>query len=90
MTKIIVVRHAQSLANEKGIFIGHMDMDLSELGKKQAELLGKYLLDKAFPIDVIYSSDLSRAMKTAEPTAITHGLEIIPDARLREICGGDW
>ena len=90
MTKIIVVRHAQSLANEKGIFIGHMDMDLSELGKKQAELLGKYLLDKTFPIDVIYSSDLLRPYHTVKPYAEAVGKEIIKDKELREIYAGKW
>ncbi len=88
MTTLIVVRHGQSISNVRGTFTGQMDSPLSELGVLQAEKTAEYLRDRH--IDVIYSSDLCRAMQTAAPTARDHGLEVIPDARLREICGGDW
>ena len=88
MTTLIVVRHGQSLSNIRGTFTGQMDSPLTELGMEQAKKTAILLKDQ--PIRAIYSSDLERAMKTAEPTAILHGLEVVPDARLREICGGDW
>ena len=87
-TTLIVVRHGQSLSNINETFTGQMDSPLTELGHKQAACTAEYLAD--FSIDVIYSSDLMRAMQTAQPVAESHGLEIIPDTRLREICGGDW
>ena len=87
-TNLIVVRHGQSLSNIRETFTGQMDSPLTELGHKQAACTAEYLAD--FSIDAIYSSDLMRAMQTAEPVAKSHGLEIVPDARLREICGGDW
>lgn len=88
MTTLIVVRHGQSVSNVNGTFTGQMDSPLTELGVLQAQRTAEYLKDRK--IDVIYSSDLSRAMQTAEPVARMHGLNIIPDVRLREICGGDW
>ena len=88
MTTLIVVRHGQSVSNVNGTFTGHMDSPLSELGVLQARKSADYLKNKQ--IDVIYSSDLKRAMQTAEPLASAKNIEIIPDRRLREICGGDW
>lgn len=90
MTTLIIVRHAQSLANKAELFIGHKDMDLSELGVIQAKLLGEYLVNKKFPIDAIYSSDLLRPYHTVEPYAKAVGMEIIKDRELREIYAGQW
>ncbi len=90
MTTLIVVRHAQSLANKEELFIGHKDLDLSDLGFMQAELLGKYLYEKEYPIDVIYSSDLLRPYHTVEPYAKLVSKEITKDKKLREIYAGDW
>ncbi len=88
MTKLIFVRHGQSVANLERVFAGHMDTHLTELGMLQAECTAHFLRD--YPIDAIYASDLTRAMQTAAPTAAMHGLEIIPDVQLREIFAGDW
>ncbi len=90
MTKLIIVRHAQSLANKAEVFIGHKDMDLTDVGHEQARLLGEYLVEKAFPIDVIYSSDLLRPYHTIEPYAKAVGKDIIKDKGLREIFAGEW
>lgn len=87
-TKIIMVRHGFSLANEADKFAGHWDIDLTELGKKQAEMAGKYF--KNHPVDVLYSSDLLRAYHTAEPISKALGLPIHTDKGLREIKAGEW
>ena len=55
----------------------------------QAEITAEYVL-KNYKIDAIYSSDLSRSVKTAQPIADALGLPIKTDARLREIHAGDW
>lgn len=89
MTRLILTRHGQSIANQEHLFAGHSDFDLSELGYAQAELTSRYILDNYSP-DVIYSSDLKRAYNTASPTARALGLEIIRDTRLREIFAGQW
>jgi len=89
MTRLILIRHGQSMANFEEKFAGHSDFDLSELGRKQAELAAKYLLETE-KIDAIYASDLLRAYNTAVPSARAFGLEITPDTRLREIFAGEW
>lgn len=89
MTRIIIVRHGQSLANVDAIFAGHSDFDLSEFGHEQARLVGEYL-SKNENIGAIYSSDLSRAYNTAVPTSKLTGIPIIKDKGLREIYAGLW
>lgn len=89
MTKLILIRHGQSLANERNLFAGHSDFDLSELGHTQAALAAEYLA-KYEHIDAIYASDLLRAYHTATPIAKRLGLPVIKDTGLREIFGGRW
>ncbi len=90
MTRLIIVRHANSIANRDHVFIGHVDMNLSDVGHEQARLLGEYLVKKAYPIDAIYSSDLLRPYRTIEPYAKAVGKEIIKEKGLREIYAGEW
>ena len=89
MTTIYMIRHGESKANEKDVFIGHTDLELTELGKKQAEMTAAYLLKTVKP-DVIYSSDLKRAYHTAEVTAQKYGMEIRTEQGIREIYAGEW
>lgn len=89
MTTLIFVRHGQSLANSTCSFAGNTDIDLSDIGKKQAELAADYIF-KNFPIDIIYSSCLKRAYNTALPTANKFGLEVIATRDFIEIYGGLW
>lgn len=87
-TTILIVRHAKSIANEKGLFGGITDYDLSEKGFTKAENLATRLID--FTIDAIYSSPLKRAIQTITPTAKAKGLKtnIVDD--LREMNVGTW
>ncbi|MBO5868861.1 MAG: histidine phosphatase family protein [Oscillospiraceae bacterium] len=87
-TKFYLVRHGQSQGNLLGLFLGHTDMDLTELGYRQAELAAEYLKD--IPVDVIYASDLQRAYHTGCPTAEAKGMEIHKSAALREVYAGLW
>lgn len=89
MTTLILVRHGQSTGNFQEIYCGQLDYPLSEKGFMQAELTGAYLKEN-YRIDAIHSSDLSRAMQTAEPTAKAFGLKTVPEKDLREICVGEW
>ena len=63
MVKLYFIRHGESLANQKDVFIGQYDFDLTEKGRKQAEMVADYLKD--VKVDAIYSSDLLRAYHTA-------------------------
>ena len=89
MTKILLVRHGYSEYNHVKKFTGHLDISLTPLGVKQAEITAQYLLER-YKIDGIYSSDLSRAVHTAKPVAEALGLSIVTDKRLRELNLGDW
>lgn len=82
VTRLLLVRHGQSAGNAEGRFGGHSPTPLSELGKKQAELTAKTLAKEK--ITAIYSSDLLRAVQTAEPLAGILDLPVITTAAFRE------
>lgn len=86
MIKIIFESHGTSLDNEDGLSSGHFDADLSELGERQAWELGQRYQDNK--PDVVFCSDLKRSFHTAE-RAFGDSIEIIQDARLREVDYGD-
>ena len=88
MTHIYLIRHGQSEGNLYDLFLGHTDMDLTELGKQQAERLTSYF--ENVHVDAIFSSDLKRAYHTACPLAKVKGLEITKCEKMREIFAGDW
>lgn len=87
-TRLLLIRHGQSVGNHKKIFQGHMDLSLSELGKEQALRVAKHL--STLRPDAIYSSDLKRALDTAAPTAAFWHMPIHKREGLREIDSGDW
>ena len=89
MTRLIFIRHGQSLANEQDKFAGQTNVPLTELGKKQARCAAEYIV-KREKIDKIYSSDLQRAHDTALPVSELTGLPINDVKGLREICAGVW
>ena len=86
--EIILIRHAQSKGNETGTVQGHTDHGLSELGKIQAEQLSEYF--NLGDLSAIYSSDLGRAVQTAQPTSNKLKLNIEIDYDLREADFGIW
>ncbi|MBQ3012120.1 MAG: histidine phosphatase family protein [Clostridia bacterium] len=87
-TRFIMIRHGFSVANDMRRFAGNFDVDLTETGKKQANLCAEALKNEK--IDAIYSSDLKRAYDTAVPISETLGIEIIKCPELREISAGEW
>ena len=64
MPKLILLRHGQSIWNLENRFTGEVDIDLSELGKKEAEQAG--ILLKNYAIDMAFTSVLQRAIHTLE------------------------
>lgn len=89
MTRLIVIRHGQSVANKEDKFAGISDFDLTERGKMQAELAAKYIKER-FTVNAVYASDLLRAYNTALPTAKAFGLEVNRAQAFREIHAGRW
>jgi broad specificity phosphatase PhoE len=74
--------------NAERRFQGQSDSPLDETGHAQAERAARLLA--ALRPDLIVSSDLSRAARTAAPLARLTGLEVILDKDLRERHGGCW
>lgn len=87
-TNIILVRHGESLANARRVYLGHLDWELTERGLMQADATAAYLSGEQ--IDAVYSSDLKRAYSTALPHAQMRSLPVITSKALREIYIGLW
>ena len=82
VTKLFLVRHGQSAGNAEGRFGGHSPTPLSKLGEEQAEKTAKVLAKEG--ITAVYSSDLLRAVKTAEPLARLLGIPVVHTPAFRE------
>ena len=81
-TILFAVRHGETKWNLIEKQQGHLDSPLTNNGVQQAKLLAEGLVNKN--IDVLYSSDLGRALQTAEIIAKKLSLDINTDIRLRE------
>ena len=81
-TKLFLIRHGQSAGNAAGRFGGHSPTPLSDLGFEQARLTAQALAREN--LTVIYSSDLLRAVQTAEPLSKLTGIPIITKSEFRE------
>ena len=88
MKTLYIVRHGETEWNKIGRYQGITNVPLNENGIAQAKACGNALKDVHF--DRILSSDLSRALVTAETIRGNRQLEIKTDERLREINFGDW
>lgn len=66
-TRILAIRHGETLWNVDTRIQGHLNIDLNERGRWQAERVGHALAEE--PIHAIYSSDLQRAFETARAIA---------------------
>ncbi len=82
VTRLFLVRHGQSDGNAEGRFGGHSPTPLSALGREQATLAADALAREK--ISAIYSSDLLRAVQTAEPLAEILNLPVITTSAFRE------
>jgi 2,3-bisphosphoglycerate-dependent phosphoglycerate mutase len=65
MTKLVLLRHGESIWNKENLFTGWYDVDLSEQGKVEAKRAGELLKAEGFTFDVAYTSVLKRAIRTA-------------------------
>ncbi len=88
MATLILARHGETDWNRDGIWQGHGDPPLNELGRRQAAELADRLAD--VKIDALYSSDLKRAYETATIVGRAKELEITADPDLREMDVGSW
>ena len=84
----MLIRHGQSTWNQEHRIQGQLDPPLSELGRRQAALLGSRLAARRFA--GLYASDLKRAFETAEVIGAAIHLEPEPRTSLREVFLGEW
>ncbi len=79
MPNLILLRHGQSAWNLENRFTGWVDVDLSPLGEQEARKAGEVLKD--IQIDLLFTSVLKRAMRTAELALDVAGKSDIPTER---------
>jgi probable phosphoglycerate mutase len=81
-THVLLIRHGQSVGNAARRFGGHTATPLSPRGRRQAQATARALKDEE--LSAIYSSDLARAVETAEALSALTGLPINPTSAFRE------
>jgi broad specificity phosphatase PhoE len=84
----MVVRHGRTTWNAGGRFQGHADPPLDTTGVAQAAAAAQELT--GLPVVSVTSSDLRRALATAEVVGAAHGLPVTVDPALREVDLGAW
>ena len=89
LTRLLLVRHGESVANRRDVFSGYYDAELEEKGRVQADKTAKYIVSK-YQIEKVYASDLKRAYETGKTVADLAGVPIESREGLREINGGKW
>jgi broad specificity phosphatase PhoE len=85
--KLYLVRHGEAEGSE-GRAVGQLDLPLSDLGARNLEALASSWQGPS-PVR-LFASDLKRAADSARILAKRFGIEIVIDARLREVSFGDW
>lgn len=88
MTRFFLVRHGETVWNRERKYQGQSDIPLTDEGRIQAEKLSERLKNEE--IDIIYSSNLKRAVETAEIIAVNHESEVRPTPLMRELNFGVW
>ncbi|MCI3204197.1 MULTISPECIES: histidine phosphatase family protein [Pandoraea] len=87
-TTLTLIRHGETDWNRVKRIQGHTDIPLSAEGERQAVLLGERIVREVAVhgsvFDHVLTSDLQRAVQTAEPVAQACGLPLVRTARLRE------
>lgn len=90
---LYLIRHGETEFNASGRIQGQSDSRLSDVGRRQCELVAKVLEHVA--LDAVYTSPLQRAVESARCLAEPRGLELMVEPLLMEINAGifqglDW
>jgi 2,3-bisphosphoglycerate-dependent phosphoglycerate mutase len=86
MNYLVLIRHGESQWNLENRFTGWVDVDLSPKGEKEAREAGEVLKAKNFHFDVLFTSVLTRAKRTAQLASEVAGydLPVFRDQALNE------
>jgi 2,3-bisphosphoglycerate-dependent phosphoglycerate mutase len=87
-TELVFETHSLTIDNEEGLATGWLGGTLSPRGRVLAAELGERRRDDG--VDVVFASDLARAVETAEIAFRGIDIPVLLDWRLREIDYGDW
>jgi 2,3-bisphosphoglycerate-dependent phosphoglycerate mutase len=77
----VLLRHGESEWNQKNLFTGWVDVDLTAAGEAEGRRGGELLVDAGLLPDVVHTSLLRRAIRTAEITLNAAGRHWIPVRR---------
>ncbi len=83
MTRLLLVRHGETVWHSENRYAGSSDIELTPRGQGQAELLAEWA--ESAGLSAVWSSPLDRARRTAAPCAAAAGVPHTVDARLREL-----
>ena len=81
MSTLVLLRHGESVWNAEGLFTGWVDVDLSPKGEEEARRGGRLLAEAGIRPDVVHTSLLKRAIRTANIALEEAGLHWIPVKR---------
>lgn len=82
MTEFTLIRHGETAENLAGIIQGHYNSELNDVGISQADAVAERLSGETF--DAFYTSDLRRAVRTAEAISARNGIAFQALPELRE------
>ena len=88
LRRLVLLRHGQTDFNVAGRMQGHLESMLTQTGIAQATRVAPAVA--AMAPDRLVSSDLRRAVDTADAVGAVCGLPVKVDPRLRETCLGQW
>lgn len=87
--RIVFIRHGRTQSNVHHLLdTAFPGAELDEVGLAQAAGLPESVVDE--PIEVVLTSDITRARQTAEPLARSRGVPLLLRPGLREIAAGEW
>jgi glucosyl-3-phosphoglycerate phosphatase len=89
--RIVVVRHGVTDWNREGRFQGHLDPPLSDVGRREAAMVGSRIAaDEELRPSRVIASSLGRAAETAAAIGRASEVAVERDPRLIEIGQGEW
>jgi broad specificity phosphatase PhoE len=87
MSRIVLVRHGETVWHAENRYAGSSDIELSDHGREQAQALSQWAANAG--LERLYVSPLLRARETARPSEAVLCMQGIVDSRLREIAFGE-
>jgi broad specificity phosphatase PhoE len=86
--RVVFIRPGETMWNRMGRWQGWVAAPLSDYGRQQAAALARFV--RHIGLSALYTSDLTRALQTADMLAAELGFAPTPDQRLRERSIGIW